>query len=315
MNRFSKNDFKVTLDATARVGLFGSEPGGANILLAFSNLIKGAKDFFFQGPSSKLVDSRINLEWETLPTFISNGPTAILLGTSGNFKENEMQVIEMARGYQIPTYVFIDNWVDYRNRFRIGTKYFFPNCLVAGDIQAYLNALNELSETRVVYFPNPYISEQLKKIEFFENSCLKGDQSTKKLLILTEPTGTKIEKSEGYQPFSSQDALRAALKFAELSYPEYQVIVRLHPSENLSKYKEIVMENPEIDFVEGLLPISKNIAMSHIVLGTNSMGLYIASLYGKLAISVIPKGGFPCTIPYDSVIKKFIEIDRGSCHL
>jgi len=310
LNRFSKNDFKVTLDATARVGLVGSEPGGANILLAFSNLVKGSKAFFFQGPSSGLIDPRINLERETLSSFISNGPTAILLGTSMNFKDSELPVIEMARLYQIPTYVFIDNWIDYRNRFRLGTKYIFPDCIVAGDIHAYLNALNDLSETRVVYFPNPYISEQIKNIEIFENSRFKGDYSKKRVLILTEPTGTKIESSEQYQPYSSQDALRAALKFVEFSYPESQVIVRLHPSENITKYKEIDMENPKVEFFEGLTPISQDIAMSHIVLGTNSMGLYIVSLAGKLAISVIPKGGFPCTIPYDSVIKKFVEIDR-----
>lgn len=308
----SQHDFKVILDNEARVGIVASDAGGANVLMAFSRLIKGSKSMFLNGASLKLIESNNNNSWEHFSDFLSSSPTGILLGTSGRDKKRELQAIKFARSKFIPTYAFLDHWTDYLTRFQLSGDLILPDCLVAGDRKSYEIAYHQFPMLRVVYFPNVYLLEQRQIIESHMNSGNRKESHTINVLILTEPTGSLIEKSMGCIPYSSQDALRAALKFLELNEVVSRIKVRIHPSEEIYDYDEFVKENPHIDFSVGKKPISHDIANSDWVIGTHSMGLFLASISGKKAISVIPKNGLPCTIPYDSVKKVFVDSARGN---
>lgn len=305
MNRLPDDMIELLLGVKSQAAFIASDIGGGNILEALSRNSKGKVGLFFSGVSAVVIPHIVNLEINFLDRFLRNGATSVITGTSSN-PSNELYGIQLAKELNIPTFSFLDHWLDYKKRFILGRTCILPDVVLTGDPYAFRIAKSELKNIPVFFFPNPYIVEQLRVITEYENNQLESEEIN--ALILTEPAGDYAlgKRTNEFKGYTAVEAVFSALDYLSNRFQDKLkvVVVRLHPSEKRSDYANLdVKHYPIIWSKESSLAL--DIARANVVTGAHSMGLYISALSGRETISIIPEGGIPCTIPASTIKKIF----------
>lgn len=221
-------------------------------------------------------------------------PDFVLYGT-GYREINYSEILnDKANEYDIKSIGVIDHWSNYEKRFPNGT---LPDAILTFDDIAYQLARKLFNKTKVFQIKNYYIGNLHK--EFINQKNLNKSYVT----FISEPIENLDASSYEYQLLISILA-----KFDD-------VIVRLHPSEKIDKYNEIISnyKNKNIIIIDPFKEsLSITLSKSKLTIGINSYALYISYIFGINTISCIPnyqnKKSIP--IPEKYVLDNFINIDK-----
>ncbi len=242
----------------------------------------------------------------------------LLTGTSWA-SSVEIDFICVAKRKGLRTVVFLDHWVNYRERFgypRKNWKENLPNEIWVGDKHALRLAKKKFDGMVVKYVPNPYFSEIRKEYERARESQKSGGG----LLFVSEPLNSDINcfGDKRKKVVSEEKILENILEELKRLQFNNKIIVRLHPSENKDKYNKLLDKYKTELTIEksNKKNAFKDLARVTTVLGMSSMFLVVANLCGKKVISYMPgKSNIKFVLPKEKIIiiKKLGDIKKLLC--
>lgn len=215
-------------------------------------------------------------------------PDMLLFGT-GWQEKCERPYVEYCKKHAIPTVAFLDHWTNYRERFGYPSEKWeenFGDFTAVSDEKAFALATS-LNLPHPIKLPNYYLKSLIKEAKS------RPIHLPDSLLFLSEPTDAVAEKTYSdpfYWGFTQYTALQDILEhFNQLNCKK--ITIRLHPSETSSDYNALLEHYSHIpiqihsaytaDLIDELLS-------AKLVIGFDTMALYIAALLGKPAISYLP---------------------------
>lgn len=225
--------------------------------------------------------------------------SALLTGSSwASPIETEFRIA--AKQELIKTIVYLDHWVDYRERFgypKMKWQDNLPDEIWVGDSHALKLAKR--------YFKIPVkLENNLYFKEIIEDYKTKKSNSAdhRAVLFIGEPISQALNifNDKGRPKFGEKDILRELFWILNRGSFFKTVIIRFHPAEDRRKYDDIINKfSKRIRVIKSTNKmISDDLVRSDIVLGMSSMALAISFLCGKKTISVMRRPLPPCVIPY-----------------
>ena len=227
----------------------------------------------------------------------------LLCGTSWQ-SSIELDAIKKFRSANKKTVAFLDHWVNYEERFEIGSKLVLPDEIWVGDHYAFQIANEKFKTTPVIKVGNAYFNKI--KNQFLDLSS-KGPQDKISCLYVCEPIKEHAFLKYGdarYWGYTEEDALEYFLTHRlYISNHIETVVIRPHPSERSDKYNWVLEKyGDEINLeIGGKLSISEEISNSVLVVGCESMAMVLGLLADKVVISSIPPGGKCCSLPHKEI--------------
>lgn len=264
MNTFNVKEIRKT-----RLLVVANDVGGANILLSFisnegihcDGLLSGpAKESIIRYPSCKInLVEKLNPEYDI-----------ILIG-SGWMTSLELEAINFAQSRGIKYYVFLDHYVNYRERFLRNENKILPINVVVFDIKSYRIAEKIF---RNIYFLENQYFKHLEKTYFI------GVNPEIDYLILSEPIkdhlGTVDELS----------VIGKCVKDLKRIDSKVIISIRLHPSEKRDKYQSLINEYEDILLFENR-DLVHEISMSKNVIGFETYALHVANHFGRKTYTLL----------------------------
>ena len=274
-----------------KIAIFSYDAGSSEILKALYKKYK--KHYIFQlyvipySPFDKIskdikdktnVDNNRENIYEKLDKFC---PELIIYGTSWQIKTHEV-FLEYANKNSIKSIAFLDHWVFYKERF----SSIFPDFIATFDNHS-TKVAKSLDLPNVVQIKNYYF-ENLKN----KYSSMSRNKK-KQILFLSEPTSKVALKrfgDEKYWGFDESDIYLEVLNFSKKL--NMSLLTRLHPSDSKEKYL-----NFDIDTNFSNNSLLEDIAVCDIIIGIDTVALYIAYFLGEKAIAFMPTKKREVTIP------------------
>ncbi len=227
-------------------------------------------------------------------------PTALLFGTGWQEKV-EHPYVAYCKTHHIPTVAFLDHWSNYRERFGYPQTGWEKNC---GDFTAVsdekaLELATSLHLPNVITLPNFY----LKKL--VDEAKTKKITPSENLLFLSEPTDVVAKQTygdENFWGFTQYTALEDILKNFE-RFGCAGLTIRLHPSEASSGFKKILKKYPHIRVQINdarTFDLTNQLQSAKVIIGFDTMALYISALLGKSALSYLPSNNREFLLPLPS---------------
>lgn len=214
-------------------------------------------------------------------------PDYFIFSTSWSNKECLATVL--MKKLEIPVVALLDHWIDYKERFGFplpGWELNLPDFVAVGDSVAYKVA--EKAFFRNVLPINNYYFWDLIE-EYKQTSFAPSGE-----LLYISQTVSNIESTKNnfnYLGKYEERVLKLILDNFDLISEHFgidRINIRLHPSQGSKTFKDYGKAYPHIDIrlqEAGELGLIDSIGESRIVMGINSMGLFIAYLVGKPALS------------------------------
>ncbi|MCX6074651.1 MAG: Gfo/Idh/MocA family oxidoreductase [Campylobacterales bacterium] len=213
----------------------------------------------------------------------------VLLFGTGWQEKIERPYVTYCKKHAIPTVAFLDHWSNYRERFGYPAMGWEENCgdfTAVHDEKAYTLALS-LKLPNVIKLPNFYLQDLIKRDE---NHSIDPNEN---LLFLSEPTDEVAKRTYGdknYWGFTQYTALEDILKNFDRFKCE-GLTIRLHPSETSAGFKKILNRFPHIHVQINdakTFDLTDQLLGAKMIIGFDTMALYIATLLGKAVISYLP---------------------------
>ncbi|USR89932.1 hypothetical protein NEA10_13840 [Phormidium yuhuli AB48] len=304
MNHFTllQNTLKVT--KKSKVCVVSHDAGGAEILASYVARNELDSLFVLAGPAIKVFERRMG------KIKITNLEEALMscdwcLCSTSWQSDLEWKAIRQARDAHKHVVVFLDHWVNYRERFiRQGIEH-LPDEIWVGDVYAQNMASQIFLDIPIKLVKNTYfkdIQEQLKKHPHKKSA--KATEVT--VLCVCEPIADHALKTYGderYWGYTEHDALEYFLEnISVLNEEVKKVIIRPHPSEPLGKYSYVREKFCDLTIDLGVRrTLLEEISQSHVVVGCETMAMVIGLLAQKRVISCIPPEGKPCSLPQTEI--------------
>lgn len=284
----------------SKVCVVSHDAGAAEVLASYVARNKLDVLLVLEGPAIKVFERRMGkIEIFSLEEALISCKWC-LCGTSWA-SDLEWRAIRQARDIGKYVVVFLDHWVNYRERFiRQGISH-FPNEIWVGDAYAHNIASQIFADIPIKLVENPYfldVQEQLARLPHKE--LAKTTEVT--VLYVCEPIADHALKEYGnerYFGYTEHDALRYFCEnIAVLNEPVKKVIIRPHPSEPLEKYNYAKEQFGHVTIdLGGRQTLLEEINQSQVVVGCHTMAMIIGLLAKKRVISCIPPQGGRCTLP------------------
>lgn len=227
----------------------------------------------------------------------SDTPDLLLFGT-GWQERIERPFVNHCKKHRIPTVAFLDHWSNYRERFGFPDKGWEENL---GDFTA-------LSDPKAFELAqNHGLPSTLKMVNHYLINTLKNASRVKftsknTLLFLSEPTASVAQKTYGdpiYWGFTQFSALEEILnRFDDFGCDT--LTIRLHPSDTAEGYRELLdrfRHIPVSIYHSWEIDLNAQLMESKIVIGFDTMALYIGALLGKSVISYLPSSNRDFLLP------------------
>ncbi|MBU0689934.1 MAG: hypothetical protein KJ850_03175 [Gammaproteobacteria bacterium] len=298
------------------IAVISCDAGGAEIVSSYVRRQNLTARFVLEGPACKIFERKLGrLEICPLEEAILQS-SSILCGSSWK-SDIEVDAIRLARLHGKRSIVFIDHWVNYRDRFVRSGETVFPDEIWVGDDMARELAQEALPGLPITLVENPYlldVREELKGIKKRQVASL-GSAS---ILYVCEPIGEHALLRYGdrrYWGYDEEEALRYFLNnYQSLGMPIERILIRPHPSESVEKYFWVQKEFDLPIEIGGALTLLEEISESDVVVGCESMAMVVALAAGKKVFSCIPPGGRECSLPHKDIamLRDVLKIKRGS---
>jgi hypothetical protein len=271
------------------LSVISHDAGGANQIYYFLKYKKIQFNLYARGPAKKIFKKK---NYTNNLKKLINKSEIILFGSgTGTLEYKILQKSILCKKYTI---VFLENWVNFKERIARTSKSLLPNEIWVSDEIAYYLAKK--------YFKN------LIKIKKIQNYYLKSfTKKTKKLIkknkiIYLSPNydlagvTNKYRKKKDLKIFeiflSKMKILNKIIKQKKLF-----IDLLLHPSEDESKYNNFKKKYPKlitILFKKNL----KNVLFNYkYAVSTNSYALFVSKKIGLITFNNIKKTGIKKSIP------------------
>lgn len=215
-------------------------------------------------------------------------PDLLLFGT-GWQNPVERPFVSYAKEHRIPAVAFIDHWSNYRERFGYPTEGWEENL---GDFTA-LHDPKALELARTLGLPRPIPLPNYYLQNLIADAARSPVASGESLLFLSEPTDAVARTTYGdplYWGFTQFTALSDILEhFGRFGCDS--LTIRLHPSETEHLYSPLIQDYPDIDIRVNdarSVDLIGQLQNAKMVIGFDSMALYIAALLEKPVLSYLP---------------------------
>ncbi|QJD72163.1 hypothetical protein [Marinobacterium sp. LSUCC0821] len=286
------------------IAVVSHDAGGAEILSSY--IRRAGLDFnlVLSGPAVRVFERKlgsfVNVD---LKTALHNSD--LLLCGSSYPASFELEAIKQAREQGKRSVVFLDHWINYRQRFERNGFTVLPDEIWVGDPDAECIAREQLPEIPVRLIENPYFSDLIAEIQARARKYVNTDIKAR-ALFLSQPISAH-ESRASYpdldRGYTEQQALRYFLRNIHLlGQPVKEVLIRLHPSEQPGKYDGIEME---FDFpirIDASADLIDSIFAVDFVVGMDSMAMVVGLLADKTVICCIPPEGKPCRLPHAEIL-------------
>jgi hypothetical protein len=202
-------------------------------------------------------------------------PDMIVTATSHRLSVDKL-LVRAAKRHGFVSASLVDYWSNYRFRFGKHLEY-LPDYVLAIDREMKKQMIKEkIPPGRIIITGNPAFDSLLK------NKIQKTDKD--KVIFYSQPFSELKDKT-----FNEVKILQDLLYVLEKNFPEKKVIVKFHPAEkNYKKFDNLIRSSglkikkdtkSEIDL------LSKK---AELVMGINSMALFLSVLMGKKVLSYQP---------------------------
>jgi hypothetical protein len=301
----------------SKVCIISHDAGGAEILASYVARNELDSLFVLAGPAIKVFERRMG------KIKITNLEEALmscdwcLCGTSWQ-SDLEWQAIRQARDAHKRVVVFLDHWVNYRERFiRQGIEQ-LPDEIWAGDSYAQTLASQIFPNMPIKVVENPYFQDIQHKFKHFpqtEASTANG----LKILYVCEPIAEHALRKYGderYWGYTEYDALSYFLENLYIfDQPVEKVIIRPHPSEPPDKYKYVQDSFSDLVVVHqgGQKTLIEEISQCSVIVGCETMAMIVGLLAKRRVISCIPSGCKPCSLPHQEIehLSQLLEMKKN----
>lgn len=291
------------------------DAGGAQVLAHWQTEHTALAVHAIDGPARQIF-SRLGCSVSEVPLDLGVQISDWVLTGSSWGSDIEVRAIRLARSLGKFCVTFLDHWVNYGSRFELGGEQVLPDQIWVGDVDAYKFALVEFPGTQVLLRENPYFSHLRR---FFQMRARASDSDMKHqgvALWVGENIHGASRSSrlwKRHRGYTEKEALNFFLESLDtLDVGITHLDIRPHPSDTNSSYDNVVAtEGIVIRCVANSVPIEEQIMAANLVVGTDSMGLFLGVLAGKRTISAIPAGGLRRSIPCDS-IEDLTEIRKAA---
>ena len=284
-----------------KVGVCCHDAGAAEIISSYVMQKNIFPLYCLSGPAIKVFERKIGTI-DNIPLLdIVKNSDWLLCGTSWK-SDLEWNVIKEAKKQQKKIIVFLDHWVNYRERFIRNNEECLPDEIWVGDHYAEKIAKDNFLNVKIKLIENPYlldIKEQLLRLG-------KSRVESNSFLYVCEPIREHAYFQHGderYWGYTEEEALRYFLtNINEISKVKRLVVIRPHPSEDFNKYDWVFDEFNHKDIkIDNKKTLLEQILGSDIVAGCESMAMVVAILAEKEVISSIPTDGRPCVLPHKEI--------------
>lgn len=218
----------------------------------------------------------------------------------------ELNFLAKAKARGKHSVVFLDHWINYRERFRRNGTETLPDEIWVGDADAERIARESLPDMPVTLVKNPYFEDLRADL----NSRRGRLRRSKKVraLFLSQPIHrySPLDGSDIANAYTEHEALRYL--FAHISSLEKrvdEVMIRLHPSELPDKYDWAVGAFEPPVLIDEDRELIDAILSADYVLGMDSMAMVVGLLAKKEVICCIPQGHKACRLPHEKI--KFLK--------
>ena len=284
-----------------KVGVCCHDAGAAEIISSYVMQKNIFPLYCLSGPAIKVFERKIGTI-DNIPLLdIVKNSDWLLCGTSWK-SDLEWNVIKEAKKQQKKIIVFLDHWVNYRERFIRNNEECLPDEIWVGDHYAEKIAKDNFLNVKIKLIENPYlldIKEQLLRLG-------KSRVESNSFLYVCEPIREHAYFQHGderYWGYTEEEALRYFLtNINEISKVKRLVVIRPHPSEDFNKYDWVFDEfNHKGIKLDNKKTLLGQRLESDIVVGCESMAMVVAILAEKEVISSIPTDGRPCVLPHKEI--------------
>jgi len=277
--------------------VIANDAGGAQNLYRITKKIRNPYIYYLSGPAKKLFSAVKNTRVKKLETNIIN--SELLLCTTSFDDHTYSHAIQIAKKNNIYTVVLLDHWVYFRQRLKRFTGALLPDEIIVTDRMAYKIAKKSFPYIKVNLIKDMYLDEQLRKISYFKKN-LNIDMN----MVLYCTNKIQSPKKKIKHHYDEYDALIFFLQnIRKLNCNINKVILRIHPSEKLSKYDHIIKKNKnKIKIIkDNNSDLSKQIALSNFIVGCETYPLVIALKAQKKVFYSIPPNGMASLLPFSQI--------------
>ena len=286
------------------IAVISHDAGGAEILSSYVRQLDLDCLYVLEGPAHKIFQCKLgSIKIHPLKEAIHQS-TSILCGTSWQ-SDIEINAIELARSLGKRSIVFLDHWVDYRDRFIRSGEIFLPDEIWVGDTMAEAIAKEIFPNLPVTLVDNPYVQDIRQELAAIQTHRLPFLDSIS-ILYVCEPMSEHAlmrHNNIHFRGYTEEEALRYFLSNSSaLGKPIDRILIRPHPSELKGKYSWTQHEFELPIETGGVRTLLEEIADSDFVVGCESMAMVVALLAGKRVISCVPPRGRACRLPHTAII-------------
>jgi hypothetical protein len=282
------------------------DAGGAEILSSYVREHKVTVLCALGGPAVDIFKRKLlNYERMELSSALERADW-LLCGSSWQ-SDLEWSAICAARKMGKRSVVFLDHWVNYRERFVRNGVENLPDEIWVGDEYAARKARDDFASTPVKMTVNPYFDE-LRLI--LKKSGVKQlrERNSIQILYVCEPIREHALRQHGderYWNYTEEEALFFFLSNINvLSEKAPRIVLRRHPSESSYKYKNLIKLFPLLSIAQGgVEPLINEIIASDLVVGCETMAMVVGLLAERRVVSSIPPGGRECVLPHREIEK------------
>jgi hypothetical protein len=224
----------------------------------------------------------------------------ILCG-SGWQSDLEWEAIGIANNLNKRSVVFLDHWVNYQERFVRNSTVHLPSEIWVGDNIAFDQARKCFPRVPLRLVPNPYFLDVETELAEYK----KHQTNSRRMLYVCEPIrehAFRQHQDEQYFGYTEETALRFFLENVKNIDSGFDsIVIRKHPAESENKYHWVLdaFDMPIVFRHDDSLV--REIVLSDIIVGCESMAMVVGLLAGKRVVSSIPPGGRLCVLPHANI--------------
>jgi hypothetical protein len=251
-----------------KICIVSNDAGGAEILRSLTSSFQGNFKFLLSGPALKIFSKKKKF-FDIKKTIKSCD--VVFTGTSSK-SDLEYNAIEYCNSIDKKVYSFLDHWVNYKKRFIRKNRVILPNKIILGDKFA-MEIAKKLFKN-IFYFRNPYWKEIKKKIK------KKNYRALDTILFVS----SNIDRLNN-KKYNDKYILNKCLNYIDSHKKIKKIIIRPHPSEQKTKYKNIISGKIKVEFDKNKTLI-KSFNKAGMVCGHNSMAMVVGKICGLKSINI-----------------------------
>jgi hypothetical protein len=298
------------------IAVVAHDAGGAEILSSYVRREGFVCRLVLAGPALDIFARKLGSVEVTETDEALNECDWVLCGSSYP-SDFELKVLAKARARGKRSVVFLDHWINYRERFLRNDNLVLPDEFFVGDEVARDIAHQVFPDFKVSVIRNPYFEDIKQKYYELENVFVAGSKGGMKILFVSQPF-SELQGVEGVgipsRGYDEMDSLKFLLhKISTNEIAVDNLIVRPHPAEKKKKYDFLIGRYEFHISVDGNSDLIEQMVRADVVVGIDSMALAVAAFLGKIVVSSIPIKGAVCSIPYPAIRDLEKDFDTVFC--